>query len=298
MRHQFFLLLILFCATSLHGQASNDNPFEIQSDREQQQTQRQPRVQRPDNPFEVASPVAVESPTDEAAFENTDGPLLIRRDSDPAVLDARGRTLGIHILLLVFLALSWIFFRQLLARCYAALFNEGLFNQLYRDRKNGKLGLFIFPYLLFFAAGGFYVYLAGQVLEFFPSDQAWAYWQRLSLGIAAYYLGKQLLLAVLGWIFSLEKESSQYSFMIMIFAIVTGMFFIPASLLLSYAPASTTKVILYCSIIVLVLIYLLRAVRALLINSRLMSSGPLHFLLYICAVELAPLLILYRIFAG
>ncbi len=297
MRCPIFILLLFFYFTCLNGQAGGDNPFEIQGDSPRDEEQANQRPARPDNPFEIA-PVPISEPDNEAVIERSEGPLLIRRDSDPAVLDARGRTLGNHILLLVLMGLAWIFFRQLIARCYSALFNEGLFNQLYRDRKNGKLGLFIFTYLIFFGAAGFFVYLAGQVLEYFPSDQAWDFWQQLSLGIAAYYLGKHFLLWLTGWLFAVEEVSSKYSFLIMIFAIVTGMLLIPLNLLLSYAPGDATRPILYLGLFLIALIYLLRAARALLLTNQFLSAAPLHFLLYICAVELAPLLILYRVITG
>ncbi|PHI19390.1 hypothetical protein CEQ90_12785 [Lewinellaceae bacterium SD302] len=296
MRSPIIFFLFISCFTCLLGQGGEDNPFEIQGDASED-TRVPERPARPDNPFEIA-PVPEAEPENDAVIERTDGPLLIRRDSDPAVLDARGRTLGIHILLLVFMGLAWIFFRQLISRCYSALFNEGLFNQIYRDRKNGKLGLFLFTYLIFFGAAGFFVYLAGQVMEYFPSDQPWPFWQRLSLGIAGYYLGKHLLLWLIGQLFDVEEASSKYSFLIMIFAIVTGMFLVPINLLLSYTPDDATRLILYLSLFLLALIYLLRATRALLLTSRFWSTGALHFLLYICAVELAPLLILYRVIGG
>jgi hypothetical protein len=298
MRIHVFLIgcLLCFLPPNLGAQDGTDNPFAIQGEKASaapvdQQTQEAPR---PDNPFAIAPP-----PVSSSAIEQQpEGPLLIRRDDTPTVLDARGRTLGIHVMLLLVMALCWIFFRNLLARCYRALFSEGLFSQLYRERSGGKLSQFILPYLLFFAAAGFFVYLAGQTFEAFPSDQPWEYWKNFSLAILAFFVGKHLLLTLIGWLFPIQVELKQYSFLIMAFGIMTGMLLIPVNLLLSYAPVETTKAILYVSLSLLIILYLLRSIRGMLLSNRLLSNGPLHFLLYICAVEIAPLFILYRLLTG
>lgn len=295
MRIHIFLISCFLCflPPNLGAQEGSDNPFAIQGD-QPAATGTDPEVQaapRPENPFAIAPP-----PTQSSAIEQQpEGPLLVRRDNTPTVLDARGRTLGIHVLLLLIMALCWIFFRSLLARCYRALFSEGLFNQLYRERSGGKLRQFLLPYLLFFAAAGFFIYLAGQTFEQFPSDQPWEYWKNFTLSLAAFFLGKHLLLRFIGWLFPIQEELSQYSFLIMVFGIIMGMLLIPINLLLSYAPVDTTKFILYASLAVLGIMYLLRATRGILLSNRLLSTGPLHFLLYICAVEIAPLFILYRL---
>lgn len=286
------------------GQPAVNNPFEIQGQEKSNQVVESDAAlpvdefsnspDRADNPFEVLPPVVVDKPTN----SQPEGPLIVRRDSNPDVLDARGRTLGIHIILLVFMALCWIFFRPLLSKIYQASLNEGIFNQLYRERKSGRLGLYIPNYLLFFGTAAFFFYLFGQALEWYPSDRPWQYWQYFLLIIGGFYLTKHLVLYLIGELFPIKEVISKYSFLIMLFGIMIGMILIPANLLVSYAPATATVVVVYLIIGLLSLIYLLRAGRALLLTNKLFPNGLLHFLLYICAVEIAPLLVLYRALVG
>lgn len=249
---------------------------------------------RPDNPFEIAPPP--ETTVNQPA--QPEGPLLIRRDGNPDVLDARGRTLGIHLALLVVMALCWIFFRPLLAKIYRSVLNEGLFSQLYRERQNGRLGLFLPNYLLFFATAGFFVYLVGQAFEWLPSDRPWVYWRQFAGVVAGYYLAKHIVLWLLGLLFPVREPVSKYSFLIMLFGIIIGMVLIPVNLLISYAPTSATQLMVYLGIGLVVLLYLLRAGRSFLLTASFLPVGALHFLLYICAVEIAPLLIAFRALVG
>lgn len=296
---RIFLFICWFCllCSALSAQNGEPNPFEIQGETPAivEEAVERPPVKRSDNPFDIAPAPEVEDiPT-----AQPEGPLLIRRDSNPDVLDAKGRTLGIHILLLVFMALCWIFFRPLLAKIYRSILNDGIFNQLYRERKSGKLGLYIAVYLLFFAAASFFIYLVGQAFERLPSDRPWQYWQYFLIGIAGYYVTKHLVLYALGWLFPKTQEvCSKYSFLIMLFGVIMGTILIPANLMISYAPASITIFVAYFSLFILFLLYLLRAGRSLLLVNGFMPQGVLHFLLYICAIEIAPLLIIYRLFVG
>ncbi|MEL6141732.1 MAG: hypothetical protein AAFU67_08955, partial [Bacteroidota bacterium] len=100
MRWLFGMLILLFVTVSIAGQ---QNPFEVKS--------RLPEVTVPDdvpeqseepsNPFDLSNETRpTDVRLDSAKNANPQGPLLIRRNNEPAVLDARGRTLGIHILLL------------------------------------------------------------------------------------------------------------------------------------------------------------------------------------------------------
>lgn len=248
------------------------------------------------NPFDLRQvPATRQQPTVEASDQR---PLLVRRDNEPDVLDARGRTLGIHVLLLFITALLWIFFRPVLAKCYQALFNDGLLSQLYRQRENGQVGIFLFSYLLFFLSGGFFCYLLGQTFDLLPSDQPWQYWVYYSLVLAGLVTCKHLLLSFLAWLFPIERDLGTYNFAIMVFGIMIGMLLVPLNLLISYAPAEHTLSVAKLSLLVVGSIYLLRSFRGLLLANNYLTTSVLHFILYICTVEIAPLLVIYRYFGG
>lgn len=294
------LVILFFTLGSYLGSQSAVNPFEIRErlpEVEMSVTDTTATEKEPDpaNPFDLRSNASV-SVEEQPADNGDQRPLLVRRDNEPDVLDARGRTLGIHVLLLFITALLWIFFRPVLAKCYQALFNEGLLSQLYRQRDNGQLGVFVISYLLFFFSGGFFCYLLGQAFDLLPSDLPWQYWVYYTLILTALIVAKHLLLSFISWLFPVERDLGMYNFAIMIFGIMIGMLLIPLNLLISYAPADYTRAVAWFGLAVIGGIYLLRSFRGLLLANNYLTTSLLHFILYICTVEIAPILILYRYF--
>lgn len=307
MNHQVFrmpkfccyLLIYLLLGMPLAAQRAQQNPFEVAERLPLLETEEtvppatlSPR--RPSNPFDIGSEREAPAIQEENRKDINQGPLLVRRSSEPSFLDARGRSLGIHVLLLFFMALLWIFFRPILIDMFQAALNEGLLTQLYRRRESGQFGIFFLAYTLFFLVGGFFIYLMGQAFDWFPSDQPWHYWVRLSLLLFALMLAKHIALYWLGWLFDLKTVLGKYSFVIMLFAIISSMLLLPLNLLISYAPSSYTILFAYTGLTLLLLLYLFRSFRALLLASKYLSTNFLHFLLYLCAVEAAPVWVLYQ----
>ncbi|MEL7161735.1 MAG: DUF4271 domain-containing protein, partial [Bacteroidota bacterium] len=81
---------------------------------------------------------------------------------------------------------------------------------------------------------------------------------------------------------------------LMVFSILAGIFLIPINLAVSYAPGEWGATFLYGAIFVLVAVYGLHLLRGSFIAGRYLTGRPVHFLLYICAIEIAPLLLIYR----
>lgn len=298
MRLPLLFLLLILSGSSFLAQSGSDNPFEVKS--------RLPEVPvtieeeevatpaLPGNPFEKRHPKVDED--EGSTADNRQGPLVIRRGNEADFLDARGRTLGIHILLLFLTALLWIFFRPFLTRCYSAVLNDGLMSQLYRRRESGQFSIFLICYSLFFMAGGFLIYLVGQAFDWLPSDQPWRLWLYYSGLLFGLVAIKHLVLRLLGWLFSLRAEIGRYSFLIMLFGITLSMFLVPLNLLISYAPSDYTLFFAKAGLFLVALVYLLRSFRAVLIANKFLGQNLLHFLLYICAVEIAPVLVLTHYF--
>ncbi len=304
-RFYHYLLFYFLLGMPLATQTAQQNPFEV-SERLPLLETKEPEQTAPlspsppRNPFDIGSDREASAAQEEAADEEglNQGPLLVRRSTEPGFLDARGRSLGIHVLLLFFMALLWIFFRPILIDMFQAAFNEGLLTQLYRRRESGQFGIFFLAYVLFFLVGGFFIYLMGQAFDWFPSDQPWQYWVRLSLLLFVLMLAKHTALYWLGWLYDLKAIMGKYSFIIMLFAIISSMLLLPINLLISYAPSSYTLFFAYTGLALLLLLYLFRSFRALLLASKYLSSNFLHFLLYLCAVEAAPVWVLYQAMQG
>lgn len=245
------------------------------------------------NPFDLATPTSTSVGDNEAASDGEEEP------SDASVAATGGTTtdgslLLITLLLLGAATLSIIFFRGMYVKAYRALFNDNLLSQLYREREAGALGVFLITYAVFFLAAGFFTVLALRHWGYLEKQELWSQFMYITAGIAGLMVVKHLLLAVIGYVFPVQKETSRYSFTIMIFAIVLGLFLTVGTAILAYSPVEYQTPVIYICLGTLLAVYLLRSFRGLFIANRFIFNYQFHFLSYICAVEIGPALCLFK----
>lgn len=254
------------------------------------------------NPFDVYPDAGIAISAKRAATDEpqtTLAPGAVKEETptiisptDPDV--GKGTMLAIHLLLWVAAASLWLLFGGLLRQCLAATVNDGIMTQLYTRRSGGQLGALWMCYVFFFLAAGHYVHLFALHYNVNIGQGIWGSWLTYALGIAAAVGIKHWVLFFYARIFPVRKEVSRYAFVLMVFSILAGLFIMPVNLLAGYAPPEWRPTFLYGGVIILSLIYLLHLLRGGFIASRLIGSRPVHILLYICAIEIAPLLLIYR----
>lgn len=274
------------------------------------------------NPFEIVDRLPEEAATSENSLAAAQGPsntgnpfdlhrdangalvalpaagqeelLLVRNGERRAVLDARGRLLGIHLLMLLALGVLWTLFRPVLTNSYRALFNDSMLSQLHRKRAGGLQGQLLVCYGFSMLSIGFFLYLLTQHYDILPSDRPWGHWGMMSLGVAGLLGLKHLALSFYGWLWEVPKETGKYSFAVMVNALLLGMALVPANLLISYAPDYATNAVVSVSLALVSSILILRSLRGLAIANSFLSRHTLLFLLYICAIEIAPVALLVK----
>ena len=291
MRYLFPLCWILVLSASLPAQDTAQNPFEL-TDRlpaAQARAARAADTEDMGNPFDVypRAPIAEL----DGAPEVVGGPVVIEL-SVGARQDAG--IIFVHLLLLLTLASLWVLFRNLLLQCVSATFNDNVMTQLYRRRSGGQVGALWLCYLLFLLSGGFFLYLLTAFFGRYSGLCLWGSWLTFTLIVASAIGVKFFVLGLLGRVYPLRKELSQYAFALMVFSILTGLLLVPINLLVSYAPEPFRPYFVYGGLGLLVLVYLLHLLRGLFIANYYVGRRPLHFLLYICTIEIAPLLVIYR----
>jgi hypothetical protein len=273
--------------------ASETNPFDLdRAGRPTASPSESSAVDTSANPFDLVVPTA---PVDgnEAASGSEE------ESSDVSVTTTEGTTtdgslLLITLLLLGAATLSIIFFRGMYIKAYRALFNDNLLSQLYREREAGALGVFLITYAVFFLAAGFFTVLALRHWGYLGKQGLWSQFMYITAGIAGLMVFKHLLLAIIGYVFPVQKETSRYSFTIMIFAIVLGLFLTVGTVILAYTPVEYQTPVIYICLGTMLAVYLLRSFRGLFIANRFIFNYQFHFLSYICAVEIGPALCLFK----
>ncbi|OIQ30111.1 MAG: DUF4271 domain-containing protein [Bacteroidetes bacterium MedPE-SWsnd-G2] len=121
----------------------------------------------------------------------------------------------------------------------------------------------------------------------------WVLISKIIFGIAAIFIVKVMIERLLSSIFEIDEIIERYIFQKSSYKNFGGLLLIPINALLLYSIHPTTESILYLLVPVLI-INLLGFIRILRSNQNLIISHFFYFILYLCALEIAPYILLYK----
>ncbi|MCB0640352.1 MAG: DUF4271 domain-containing protein [Phaeodactylibacter sp.] len=283
-------LVLLFGTPGLSQAQQTANPFEIGARVIPKDTAQE--TKGPRNPFDLVpepvQPITAPSPI-EAPVQ------LINPEEVPEVDTYHQFLFAVLITVLLLMAFLFILFRNFVSRAYRAFVNDNLLSQIHRDQGFVPSLPYLLFYLLFFINLGFFLFLFCKYFDL-PVGKTDTYSLLiLTGGVAALFIGKHLLLAIVEGIFPVEKEIRQYNFTIVIFSIIIGLVMVPLNLLIAYGPEGMLPMLFWITLGLIGLVYLYRILRGIFIANRFLALHQFHFLLYICTVEIAPVMVVVKI---
>jgi hypothetical protein len=101
---------------------------------------------------------------------------------------------------------------------------------------------------------------------------------------------------VLGSTFHIETETTHYNFNILLYNILAGIALIPVNLFVAFGPETLRLPVIYAGLGLLGILYLLRQLRGINMASHLIAGHVFQFFVYLCAVEILPVLVLFKYF--
>jgi len=118
---------------------------------------------------------------------------------------------------------------------------------------------------------------------------------KLFVGIGIFVLIKVLLERLIGSLFEIDKLIDAYLFQKISYKNLLGLLLFPINvfLIFSFKPNLT---IIYIIIIILFIINVSGLVTTIKTNQSLIKQNLFYFILYLCALEIAPYIIIYKVF--
>jgi len=149
--------------------------------------------------------------------------------------------------------------------------------------------------IFFIASAGLYANFMLHYFEFTPVSNFWLLYLYCCLGLAVIYFFKFIGLKVCGWLFNMQQAADAYIFIVFIINKVIGISLLPFIILLAFSdePAYSTSIVLsWCCIAGL---FLYRFILGYSAIHKEVRFNLFHFFLYLCAFEVAPLLLIYKL---
>jgi hypothetical protein len=250
------------------------------------------------NPFALGASRGVgETAADSTSVRGPSAEAPEAEQSPRKVTATGGWFFYVLLSILAYLTLLASVYRDELVRHFLAFANMNMAVQTFRDRARFLSFHDLLLYLLFFMSGGSLVYLAAQSLSggyLAPGGPWWALLGCMG-GLALVFSLKHLQLLVVSAIFPFGAETRFYGYLIGNANKTLGIVLVPLSFLSAYAPESIQHFSLWLSVAICLLTYGYLGGRGVLLASTYLTTNKFHFLLYICAVEIAPIAALVKI---
>lgn len=192
--------------------------------------------------------------------------------------------------LLISLAFLRVYFGKGLRLISQAAFTQRHTNQFLRDTNTANVSLFLLPvFVIVFA-----LFLAHPK---WSGGQAWEIkpFFNYVLAVSSYFLIKYIVIKWLGHLFQQVYLFEEVMFQSFLFEKVAGLLLFPFLTLAVYAPWNE-KIFLDISIAVLLLLLALKWGRMLYIAFFKRPISKMHLFMYLCALEILPLIVLIKLF--
>lgn len=287
-------LIILAFSGHLFAQGAA-NPFELIHRLPKELAMLQGGSEAPANPFDV---VPHRAPMAAAAMAENETEAF-----NPFAILPRGGGLSNSIMaVMLLMAFGFLTFsvasnRSAVNKAWAGFASDNGFSVALREA-SGFVG--ITPYYLlygnFLFNAGIFVFLVTRVFNQETYNNL-AFLLLCMVGAAVAFLSKHLMLELMRGLFPLENELRKYNFLIIIFNCILGLFLVPFNLLIAFSAKDSSQQLLLVSWMLglVAIFYTYRSIRSSPLGIKFLIQSPFHFLLYLCTVEIAPLLLLIKL---
>jgi hypothetical protein len=148
--------------------------------------------------------------------------------------------------------------------------------------------------LLYFMSAGLFMTLLVIYYQW-ASVEFWIL-ALVSVGaLVVIYLGKYLFLLFSGWVFNAREAAGSYIFLVFMVNKVMGVLLLPFLLILAFAKPAVAAPAVTISLVMVGLLFAYRYFVSFNAIRNKLKVNVLHFFLYLCAVEVLPLLLIYKL---
>ncbi len=248
------------------------------------------------NPFEILrGMVVVQDSVSTSTKQLSENPMA----AAPSLLNkqtySKNFLFWIFLVTLILMAFVVSNARTAVQNAYQALLSDNALRQIHREQVGwgnfGQLALYglfwlnmgIFSFLMFYRFVGQSPY--GQFATFLLCVG----------GVSLAFSIKHAILYIIASVFPIAKEVKLYNYIIITGGIFLSLVLLPLNIFIAYSPDSLKEIFMYSAFGMIALVYLVRSLRSLSVASPFLMTDQFHFLLYLCAVEIAPIMILVKL---
>jgi len=205
---------------------------------------------------------------------------------------------GLFYLLLIMLfyfAIIRLFYRKYMGNLLTLFFRTSMRKPQLREQVLQAPFPSLLLNILFLFSGGLY---AAFVIRYYNIGNAGYFWRHFmycAAGLAVLYMVKFLILKLVGWIFNIDRAMSNHLFVVFMTNKIIGICLLPFLVMISFSGSLITEICITLTMIMICVFYVYRILASYSNLHKEIKIRGLHFFLYLCAFEIAPLLLIYKV---
>lgn len=197
--------------------------------------------------------------------------------------------------LALYFVLVRLVFRKYMGNLFSVFFGVSLKQKQIRE----QLLISPLPSLLlnifFVIAGGIYISFLFDYYQIDVAPNRWYLIFYCTAALVVIYIGKLLVLKLMGWIFNISGATDTYIFVVFMVNKILGIFLAPFLLLLTFSSPGIVSVFTFLSFAVIAILFAYRYIISYSPVRKEIKVSQFHFFVYICALEIIPLLLIYKV---
>lgn len=164
--------------------------------------------------------------------------------------------------------------------------------KIYKDNSQLMSGFTILLFIVQVISFSFFIQILLFHFDYITSKTDWITFIRIFTFFGVFVVSKFLIEKIVAAVFNIEEFTEQFNLQKVSYRTFIGMILLPVNIYLFYNNSVPT-VLIYCIIIVILAINLYSYLISLKIYQNLIIGKIFYFILYLCALEIAPYYFIY-----
>jgi hypothetical protein len=202
--------------------------------------------------------------------------------------------IAVVLFLVLFFAVIRFFFPSELNTIVYAFYSNQALSKVNKEDTLFSSWPFIFLYLLFGLNSGLYLYLSGKYLEISYPAEGFKLFIYLSAVVVGLFTMKIIALRILGFLFDVQRLVREYVSVLYLSYFNAAILSLPVVIAFSLTSYRFAVIYSYIGIALIIIIFLIQFLRA---GANILSNykfPKVYLIIYLCALEFCPLIILFK----
>jgi hypothetical protein len=199
------------------------------------------------------------------------------------------------VAILFYFALIRIFYEKYFSNLLTLFFRVSLRQQQIREQVLQTPLPSLLLNILFVISAGLYACFLLHYSRWGAGVNFWILYLNCMGLLAAIYLVKFVVLKFIGWVFSISRATDIYIFIVFLVNKMLGIFLLPFLIVIIFSGQEWREVFITISLAMVFVLWAYRVFASYRPVRNEIKLTPFYFFLYLCAFELAPLLLIYKV---